>query len=197
MKTGILLILCLISICFNVYGQNEEIAANEKLRVATGRDPITHQEITNADKFTTPVYDQAHFLQKSKTQKSNGLVLLTGGSVISFFGISSRLDISNGDSFINSPFHSNRDQYTTYSGLALTGLVMMAGSIAYFINSWKNKNKAGLKFTCQKTSFGAPNKALKKVSGLTFSIPIGDRLAFRYAHIQKFSYLIYQGKMAR
>ena len=151
---GTLLIICLVSRSNNTFGQNlsraiffaniipGKIAVNEKPGLTTGS--ISSQKITNTGKLTTPVF-QGNFFA---------------------------LNFSKCNSFTTGNFHSNSNKNSTYSGLPLTGLVMVAAGISHFINFLKNKNNAGLNLACQKTSFGASNKACKKVTGITFSIPI-------------------------
>ena len=92
---------------------------------------------------------------------------------MSYLGIRSALDINGGNSYTKSPLYVNTTESCNYTKLAFTGLVMIAGSIPYFLNAIKSKKLAGLKLACQKTTFGANNKACKKVTGLTFAIPIG------------------------
>jgi hypothetical protein len=53
----------------------------------------------------------------------------------------------------------------------VTGFALVARTIPYFLKAIRNK--AGLRFCCQKTTFGTLNKARKKVTGITFAIPIG------------------------
>jgi hypothetical protein len=184
MKTGTLLIICLASIYINTNGQNfsgviitnlvpQEKEANEKLDPTPGNNFISPQKKGNTDKLTTPFNYHAYYLQKSKIQKLKGIVLVSGGSLASFFGIRSGLNVYNDHSLSNNPLFNNRNKYSNGAGLALTGLFMVAGSIPYFLNSFKYKKMAVLKLTCQKTSFGASNKSCKKVTGLTFSIPVG------------------------
>ncbi|MEP7107238.1 MAG: hypothetical protein ABI760_04635 [Ferruginibacter sp.] len=180
MKTGILLSLWFAITCVPACGQNFSITSipNDKRESVSRQDSISPHKITQVNKLTRPEFALLYYLQKSKVQKINGLVLITGGSFMSFLGIRSGLDISKSISFRKSLFQANSNEFNTYSRLALTGLVIMAGSIPYFINSLKNKKIAGLKLTCQKTSFGAANKACKKVTGLTFSVPIGYKEKF-------------------
>ena len=54
----------------------------------------------------------------------------------------------------------------------VTGLMMIAGSIPYLIMALQTKHK-GLTLCSQKTTYGSFNKARKKVTGITFSVPIG------------------------
>ncbi|MEO6732390.1 MAG: hypothetical protein ABIN01_14325 [Ferruginibacter sp.] len=168
MKRYCYLITFVLSICTNTYGQNLSSKAVQTEAI----DPAT-LVANNIKKFTPPAFDHSYYLQKSKAQKINGLVLITGGSVMSLLGIRSVLDVSQSHSFTKDNLNTSFNENIAYSRIAITGLVMMAGSIPYFISALKNKKVAGLKLTCQKTSFGASNKARQKVTGITFSIPIG------------------------
>ncbi|MEJ7586420.1 MAG: hypothetical protein WKI04_02540 [Ferruginibacter sp.] len=62
--------------------------------------------------------------------------------------------------------------YTSSSKRALTGLLLIRSSMPLFLKLIQNKKITGLKLACQKTSFGAGNKALRKVTGLTFSLSL-------------------------
>ena len=141
----------------NVYGPQSLLA-------------VTFMQKTGADSLGSVVYNNQYYLQKSRVQRINGLVLMAGGSVIGAFGMRNN-SIYPGSSATKDPLSANeiREQRT----LGITSLVMMAGSISYFVSSLINRNKAGLKLTSQKTSFGSSNKACKKVTSLTFAIPIG------------------------
>lgn len=179
MKITFLLIVWLVIVCAGTYGQKSSgfiLAASEPASV-----PLITPTYLNAPTSVVPEekaeasdFNKAYYLQKSLTQKINGLVLFTGGSVIGYLGIKSGLEFSKDFSLSKNLF---RNQYENSGScrMALTGLVLVAGSIPYFIYSLKNKNKAGLKLTCQKTSFGTTNKAYKKVTGLTFAFPLGQK----------------------
>ena len=56
--------------------------------------------------------------------------------------------------------------------LALTGFFLMAGNIPYIIKSLRSPDKSGIKLTSQKSRIAAGNKGYKKVSSLTFAIPL-------------------------
>ncbi len=185
MKTCILLMVWLICVCIKTHAQNSRemsIAAEFKgensptktggvsLEINSSISPV----ITNDTQLPATNYDQAYFIQKSKAQKLNGMVLLTGGSVMSLLGIRSMMDVSNSIyPGSKNPLQVNLFETSNNSRLALTGLVMIAGSIPYFLNALKNKKLVGLKLACQKTIIGTNKKACRKVTGITFAIPIG------------------------
>lgn len=175
LKPIFLLMALMISVCINIYGQIQlkNIAADETVDLAFNPAPVYPEKITSSGRLISPVYDPAYYLQKSKAQKINGLVLITGGSLLGFLGTRSGWKNKGGYALRSGSFRSIEHEYTACSRVAITGMIMMAGSIPYFISALKNKYKAGLKLTCQKNSFGASNKASKKVIGLTYAIPIG------------------------
>ncbi|MDO9373083.1 MAG: hypothetical protein Q7T76_01630 [Ferruginibacter sp.] len=59
--------------------------------------------------------------------------------------------------------------------VALTGFVLLAGNIPYFIKSLRNDDKTGLKLTSQRGRIAAGNKGFKRVTSLTFAIPLARR----------------------
>lgn len=184
MKTCILLMVWLICVCIKTHAQNcgglliteevkeENTSAKTGLVSLEANSPLS-QIITNNTQQPSANYDQAYFVQKSKTQKLNGVVLLTGGSVMSILGIRSIMDVPNRYTFAKDPRQVNLFENNHYSRLALTGLVMIAGSIPYFLNALKNRKLVGIKLACQKTFVGTNRKACRKVTGITFAIPIG------------------------
>ena len=176
MKTTVLLVVWLL--CkYQLPAQNFSRLITPPPIATEIKEPSKEMEKTSSQNLLAQLSakatdDPAYYLQKSKTQQLNGLVLITGGSLISFFGTRTALNISNYP-LTKNPFPVNGNGGNASLRIALTGLVMMAGSIPYFLYSLKNKKIAGLKLTCQKTSFGTSARACKKVTGLTFAIPIG------------------------
>jgi len=78
--------------------------------------------------------------------------------------------------FYESPKNAERPKWK-YENLipkraAVSGLMLIASSIPYLIMALQTKHK-GLRLCSQKTTYGSLNKASKKVTGITFSIPIG------------------------
>ena len=167
MKIRILLLLGFTIIGFCTMAQISTDVAN----VTANPVRIRAINFNNNDSLYKLLKDQQYYLQKSRSQTINGIVLMAGGSVISAVGIGYGAGNYLGTN--NDP-HNAAAKYEKICGakLALTGLAMMAGSIPYFIQALKNKDK-GLKLTCQKTTFGSCNKDYKKVTSLTFSFPIG------------------------
>ena len=56
--------------------------------------------------------------------------------------------------------------------IALTSLALMAGNIPYIIKSLRSPDKSGIKLTSQKARIAAGNKGFKRVTGLTFAVPL-------------------------
>ncbi len=185
MKTCILLMVWLICVCIKTHAQHSRgvLIAVEAMGENTPTKPgdvslETKSPLTpisaNYTQLPAPNYDQAYFIQKSRIQRLNGMALLTGVSVMSLLGIRSMMDISN----CSYPGSKNSLQVNMFetnynSRLALTGLVMIVGSIPYFLNALKNRKPVGLKLACQKTFVGTNKKVCRKVTGVTFAIPIG------------------------
>ena len=174
MKNFTLLIVWLVSFCTISYGQQSTkiMITNDKVNVGFNPEIIGSANIKNPGNLSPATYDYNYYLKKSKTQSMSGIVLITSGTLMRMLGNRYSSDLFSGNS-AKSPLYPNKNENFNCSGLALTGLIMMAGSIPYFIYALKNKKIAGLKFTCQKTSCGPSNKTYKKVTGLTFAIPLG------------------------
>lgn len=182
MKLCVPFIVCML-LCFYVNGQsfNEpNFPTNLASLTSTNTKvfaPVLTAEFSKtavpADSLRATFYNNDYYLQRSRNQQLNGFVLMAGGSLISAIGI--RNGLNRGINFKDDTNHGDEYKFEKISctRLAVTGLVLMAGSIPYFISALRNKNKVGLKLTCQKTSFGASPKACKKVTSLTFGIPIG------------------------
>ncbi|MEO6229841.1 MAG: hypothetical protein ABJB11_14055 [Ferruginibacter sp.] len=182
MKICIAVVICmLLSVCMNGQSLNESyFPTNFASIVNTSTKVSATVSIVDfssspmmIDSLATKPYNNAWYLQKSRAQQFNGIVLIAGGSLIGAMGLHYGFnhiydemdDIKNGNDY--------KFEKSSCTRLAVTGLVLIAGSIPYFISALRNKNKVGLKLTCQKTSFGASAKACKKVTSLTFGIPIG------------------------
>ena len=185
MKICILLMVWFICVCSETHSQNSKrvLSAEERkgentpvetrvvsLEARSSTSPL----ITNYGQLAAVNNDGTCLIQKSKTQTLNGIVLLTGGSMISLLGIRSIMDVPKGSYLgLKNQLQVNLFENNNNSRLAITGLVMIAGSIPYFLNALKNRKLAGLKLACQKTFVGTNKKACRKVTGITFAIPIG------------------------
>lgn len=121
------------------------------------------------------------YLQKAKNQKTGAWILLGGGLlttgiglvVVASEGANDAVDTYVGVFTGPNGTSSSSSTSSTGSILIATGILMQAGSIPLFIASKKNKRRAMLAIKDQKTAFGLPIPASKKVTGLTLSIPIG------------------------
>lgn len=69
-------------------------------------------------------------------------------------------------------FQEPTNNYTAENTLLIIGGIGIAASIPLFIGATKNKQKARLKITDQKTAIGIPIAVPKKITGLTLSISI-------------------------
>ena len=56
--------------------------------------------------------------------------------------------------------------------IALTSFALMAGNIPYLLKSLRSPDKSGIKLTSQKGRIAAGNKGFKRVTGLTFAVPL-------------------------
>ncbi len=171
MKTALLLILCFTLANCPAYAQeelNRQPNKNSKIPPAVHLAP----EVIPACDYLPkkPIQPTLQLYQKSRSQQINGLALFTGGSVMGWLGL--RYYGKDWKKTAASGQFNNLNA-TAAGKLAITGLVMMAGSIPYFICALKNKHKAGFKLSCQKTSIGVNNRACRKVTGITYAIQIG------------------------
>lgn len=183
MKLCVPLIVCML-LCFYMNGQSLSecyfpknfaslISTNTKILSPVTTSNFCNSPMMSDSSMGATFYDNAYYLQKSRAQQFNGLVLMAGGSFIGAMGIRNELNRIFYETEDAKSGNDYKMEKLSYTKLAVTGLVLMAGSIPYFISALRNKNKVGLKLTCQKTSFGASPKACKKVTSLTFGIPIG------------------------
>ncbi|TRX00393.1 hypothetical protein [Flavobacterium gawalongense] len=87
--------------------------------------------------FTTNAFSQEfskeYYLQKSKSQKSTGWILFTGGTIMTVVGAFS---------FNNSWDDSSNSGTDAYGFVMLGGVASVLGSIPFFIGSGKNARKA-------------------------------------------------------
>ena len=90
----------------------------------------------------SPVLTKQGYLQKSKNQKTAGIVIASGGGLLASIGIivwsggfSAGLDFSNPDP------NAGASERSTGNVLVITGGVVVLGSIPLFIASARNKRK--------------------------------------------------------
>lgn len=106
--------------------------------------------------------DHAYYQEKSRKQRTAGLVLLGSGVLLS--GVGLIISTRNDASF---------DQ--TETGITVMGVGAAAGiaSIPFMILAHVNRNKARVMLSSQKTSAGIPYKYGKGLASVTVSIPLG------------------------
>lgn len=107
------------------------------------------------------VKDHAFYMQRSRNQKTAGLVLLGSGVLLS--GIGLIISTRNDASF---------DQ--TETGVIIMGVGAAAGiaSIPLMIMAHANRNKAKLMLSNQATGYGIPFKS-GELTGVTLSVALG------------------------
>jgi hypothetical protein len=167
MKLHLLLFMWVSGICICTKAQQGKIVPVANSVAGNRPDGFMLQK----DSSVTRIPDQQYYLRKSRIHTINGLVLFAGGSVMSALGARNESTVG----FATQNLHGQPNKYERVSSanLAVTGIVMMAGSIPYFISALRNKNKAGLKITSQRNLVCAGNKGYKKVTSITYCIPLG------------------------
>ena len=111
---------------------------------------------------STTVIDRDYYLAKSKSQKTAAWILLGGGAGL----IGTGFLIGNRET-------STFGEAGTGVVIGGLGLLSIIASIPVFNASVKNKKKAKLAVSQQKTMLGFPVNVSKNITGLTLSIPIG------------------------
>ena len=109
---------------------------------------------------TLTVKDHTFYMQKSKNQRTVGLVLLGTGLLASGIGL---LVATNSNSF---------DQSETAAYCFVIGAATGIASIPFMVIAHVNRNRAKLSLSSQKTGFGIPFKS-GDMTGLTLSMNIG------------------------
>ena len=85
----------------------------------------------------SPTLTKQDYLKKSKSQKTASKIIAGAGTAVALTGILLAVDDVGG---ILDP--NDQDNSNTADALTYTGLVIMAGSIPFFIASSKNRKKA-------------------------------------------------------
>lgn len=119
---------------------------------------LTGNNFTKSDPDDPEIKDYNFYIQKSKNQRTAGLVLLGGGVLLS--GIGLLIGTNNLDDAVTG---------VVFMGVgALAGL----GSIPLMILAHVNKNKAKLMLSNQKTGLSVPSNVSKDIIGFTIAIQI-------------------------
>lgn len=112
------------------------------------------------------------YLLKAKKQRTaawvclgSGLALVTTAAIIG--GTKATEDL-----FSSIILQEPTNNYAAENTLLIIGGIGIAASIPLFIGAAKNKHKATLKITDQKTAIGIPIAVPKKITGVTLSISI-------------------------
>lgn len=139
-------------------------------------DDTRYQNNKLSDSLRLPRYNNQFNPQTNRLQRMKAIMLFTSGSIISAVGIGHGIKGNHNiiDKITPAGQEAKYDN-RSYNRLALTGLVIIAGSIPCLINALKNKHKTGLKLTSQQTTFGYAHKRGKQITSLTYSIPFGHK----------------------
>ncbi len=127
----------------------------------------------SATKLNNVYTSDAYYLKASK-QKTAAWICLGGGLALVATGMIAGAPKAANDYFSVVTLQSS--QVHNYSGeaiLMVAGGAGMIASIPLFIASAKNKSRARLTMTGQKTPIGLPGNVSRKITSVTLSIPIG------------------------
>jgi len=174
-----LLVLLAVFACLTIKAQYHEVVtagergfnehpANVDNNSATGFAPELPLATT---KLIPSTLGDKYLFHENRCRYISGLVSTINGSLASTRGVQNGLAGN-----FSSPKNEERFKWK-YENLlpkhaAVSGLMLIAGSIPYLIMALQTKHK-GLSLCSQKTTYGSFNTARKKVTGITFSIPIG------------------------
>ncbi|MEO6721660.1 MAG: hypothetical protein ABIN67_14930 [Ferruginibacter sp.] len=119
------------------------------------------------DSVTQPIQANRSIPPASSVQKNDQF---TRGSLVFSNNFPSDYSL-NALKYSYPPIDNSKSWKLTATRLTVGGFALVARTLPYFLKAIRTK--AGLRFCCQKTTFGTFNKARKKVTGITFAIPIG------------------------
>ena len=129
---------------------------------------------TPTGRKSDPFPDKQYYLAKSKNQKTIAWVLLGGGVAMTSIGIIlARNKIAHEKDPITALLDIAGVNTIGYYVLSSFGVAATLGSIPLFIASARNKRKAGLAISNQKTGFGIPATKNGKMACLTLLFPVG------------------------
>jgi hypothetical protein len=131
------------------------------------------QKVSTTDQIGKQ-YTSNDYLIKAKKQKTAAWVCLGGGLAMATTGAALSLSKASNDIILlfiwDAP--ATTTDYTGETILLFTGVAGMLTSIPLFIASSKNKQRAKISVTSQKTVIGLPTVVPKSITGLTVSISL-------------------------
>ena len=159
MKTFCLLTLLVTFACIRSIAQCHNIAI---------REIVSSESLQEKNVKIVPAEPSSqtalHNTKAIKLLPGNGALLVAFNSPKTMYG-----HLSNKN---EAPVVNWKRENLLVKRFAVTGLALIASRIPAFIRSL-NLHQKGLSLRCQKTSYGSFNKARKKVTGITFSVPLG------------------------
>lgn len=150
-------------ICINIQSK----AQQENQFIAVNSSNTVKPVFLFSPDYSDPGKDYDYYMRKSKRSRNTGLILLGGG--VLFSGVGALL--SFGDN--NKSYSESRVD----AGIAMlfTGAAAGIASIPFMAIALGRKNKAKAMMSSQKTGFGVPSNVSKDITGITFSISIGNK----------------------
>ncbi len=145
--------------------QEKQIVAATSYMLPTGNTVIKDNlsfNLSNDPGYRVLANDYDSFMKKKKNNLIAGLVTLGAGLVISGIGLIT-LTNSNG-------FENDSNPGVLFVVGAASGIV----SIPLMIRANVYSHKAKLELKNQKTGFGVPANVSNDITGITFTIPIGN-----------------------
>ena len=117
-----------------------------------------------------PDNGQEDYLKKSRNQKTGAWILMGAGVAAIVTGI-----IIEAGNAVDNTYSLFTEESTNNTGvvIAVVGGCMAIGSIPLFAASSRNKKKANVSISNQKTGFGVPSNVNKSITCITMHIPIG------------------------
>lgn len=114
------------------------------------------------------------FAGKAKKQKKAAWICLGGGFTLITTATIIGLTKAPED-IVSQFFYGEQPQdYTAETILTVIGTAGIVASVPLFISASKNKHRAKIGITEQKTAVGLPLNVPKKIPSLTISIPLGS-----------------------
>ena len=130
---------------------------------------------SQADPSSTKInkaYSENNYLIKYKKQKTAAWICLGGGVALCTIAALIATPKATEDYISLFTFQDTQHDYTTETILTVLGGAGIITSIPLFIASAKNKRKANLSLTSQKTVYGLPVATNKTITGISLSIPL-------------------------
>ena len=163
MKKTALILSLFIALYMSTTAQSDQIQKVNGNLTAYNASLLSTGNGFTTNRFEDPITkDYDYYIQKSKNQRTAGLVLLGGGVLLSGIGL-----------LVAANKNASFDDAATGGVIMGLGALAGLGSIPLMIMAHVNKNKAKLMLSKQKTGFGVPSNVSKDITGITMIMPVG------------------------